>query len=104
MFADLVDVLQVLQRDGRHWNIKDIEILLADQVQQQVQRAFKCLEKDFQRIGRDVQIVGHAKQRLAIQPRKRDAIDDARRRIGLSGQGQFRCTRRQLREQFAHGR
>jgi len=59
-----------LQRELRHRYVEDIEILLADQVQQQVQRAFECIEEYFQRIGRDVQVVGQLEQRFAVQARK----------------------------------
>ncbi len=39
--ADFIDIHQVLARHRRHRDVKNIEVLLADQVQQQVQRAFK---------------------------------------------------------------
>ncbi|OIQ69533.1 hypothetical protein GALL_488620 [mine drainage metagenome] len=75
VMSDFFNITQILACQGGHWNVKDIEILLADQVQQQVHRAFKGLQKDFQRIGRNVQILRHGKQRLAIQARHRNLID-----------------------------
>ena len=65
--ADLVHIGQVLPRDGRHGNVQNIEILLTDQVKQQVQRAFKGLEKHLQGIRRNVQVVRHRKERLAVE-------------------------------------
>jgi hypothetical protein len=69
VLADLVDVGQVLARHAGQRDVEDVEVLLADQVQQQVQRAFEGLEEDLQRIRRDVQVLRHAKQRLAVQAR-----------------------------------
>src|SRR5256885_12993074 len=54
--ADLVDIAHVLARHVQHGNVEDVEVLLADQVQQQVQRPFEGFEEDLQRIGRDVQV------------------------------------------------
>ncbi len=85
--ADLLDVGEVLLRDLRHRDVEDIEVLLADQVQQQVERSFERLEEDLERIGRDVQVVGQAKQRLAVQARQRDAVDHVGRDVA--------CRRRQ---------
>ena len=56
--ADLVDVVQVLAGHARHRDVEDVEVLLADQVQQQVQRALEGLEEHLQRVGRDVQVLG----------------------------------------------
>jgi hypothetical protein len=67
VLADLLDVVQVLPRDVGQRNVQDVEVLLADQVQQQVQRAFEGFKKDLQRIGRDVQILRQLEQRFAVQ-------------------------------------
>ena len=95
--ADLVDVLQVLQRDLRHRDVEDVEVLLADQVQQQVQRPFEGFEEDFQRIGRDVQVVRQRKQRLAVQARQCDVVDHVGRTVdaGVNQRRQIgrRCAR-----------
>src|SRR5690606_14873446 len=40
----------------RHGNVEDVDVLLADQVQQQVERTFEGLEENLQRIRRDVQV------------------------------------------------
>jgi hypothetical protein len=37
-------------------DIEDVQVLLADQVQQQVERAFEGFEENLQRVRRDVQI------------------------------------------------
>ena len=50
---------------------EDIEILAPDQIQQQVQRTFESVEKDFQRIRRNVQIHRHAGVRPALHHGKR---------------------------------
>ena len=91
--ADLVHVHQVLPRHAGHRNIQDIEVLLADQVQQQIQRAFEGLQEYFERIRRDVQILGHREQRLAIQTGQRDLIHHL---------GHVRGLRRNVRSR--HGR
>jgi hypothetical protein len=57
--ADLLDVVQVLARHAGQRDVEDVEVLLADQVQQQVQRAFEGLQEDLQRVGRDVQVLRH---------------------------------------------
>jgi hypothetical protein len=67
--ADLLDIFQVLQGDLGHRDVEDVEVLLADQVEQQVERPFEGVEEDLERIGRDVQVVRHAQQRLAVQAR-----------------------------------
>jgi hypothetical protein len=69
VLADLIDVGQVLARDVGQRDVEDVEVLLADQVEQQVERALEGVEEDLEGIGRDVQVGGHGEQRLAIQPR-----------------------------------
>jgi hypothetical protein len=81
--ADLVDVGQVLARHVGQRNVQDVEVLLADQVQQQVQRTLEGLEEDLQRVRRDVQVGGHREQRLAVQASHGDGVDHRRRlRVG----------------------
>jgi hypothetical protein len=41
-----------------HRDVEDVQVLPADQVQQQVERAFERLEDDFERVRRDVQVLG----------------------------------------------
>ena len=72
--ADLVNIHQVLARDGGHRDVKNVEVLLANQVEQQVQRTFKGLQKHLQGIRRDVQVMRHRKQRLAIQTGQGDLV------------------------------
>ena len=57
--AHQLDVLQILLGEPRHGDIEDVDIGLADQVEQQVERAFESVEEDLQRIRRDVQIQRH---------------------------------------------
>ncbi len=80
--AQLVDVAEVLHGDIRHRDVEHVEVLLADQVQQQIQRAFERFEEDFERVRRDVQIRRQLEERLAVQARERNAVDDVGRRIG----------------------
>ena len=89
--ADLVDITQVLARDRGHGDVEDVEVLLANQVEQQVQWAFKRLEKHLQRIRRDVQVPRHGEQRLTVKPRHRDVIDHrGQQRVqAFRGQGEF---------------
>jgi hypothetical protein len=67
--ADFVHVAEVLAGDPRHRNVEDVEVLLADEIQQQIQRTFESLQEHLERIRRDVQILGQRKQGLAIQTR-----------------------------------
>jgi hypothetical protein len=60
-----------LARERRHRNVEDVEILLADQVEQQVERALEGLEDDLERVGRDVEVPRQLDDRLAVQPRDR---------------------------------
>jgi hypothetical protein len=92
--ADLCDVFQVLACDAGQRDVEDVEVLLADEVQQQVQRAFESLEKDLERVRRDVQVMRHPEQRLAIQSGHRYLVDHLRgRRRCLSRQPRGRCRR-----------
>ena len=54
--AITLDVLHVLARDLGDRDVEDVEVLAADQVQQQVERAFERLQEHLQRIRRDVQV------------------------------------------------
>ena len=87
--ADLVDVGQVLPRHVGQRNVEDVEVLPADQVQQQIERSFEGLKEQLQRVGRDVQILRQLEQRLAIQAGHGHAVKrgghDARRNIGRQG-------------------
>ena len=76
--ADFLHITQVLACHARHGNVENVEVLLADQVQQQVQRAFKSLQKHLQRIRRNVQVAGHGEQGLAIQTRQGHLVDHRR--------------------------
>ena len=78
--ANLVDVAEVLPRQPGHRDVEDVEVLLADQVEQQVQRAFERFQEDLERLGRDVQVVRQGEQRFAIQAGERNLIDHVRHR------------------------
>jgi hypothetical protein len=65
-------------------------MLLADQVEQQVERTFERFEEDLERIRRDVQIGRQREQRLAIKPGQGDAIDYIRRAVSRRF-GKRRC-------------
>ena len=51
-----LDVLHVLPRDLGDRNVENVEILAADQIQQQIERAFEGFEEDLQRIRRNIEI------------------------------------------------
>jgi hypothetical protein len=85
--ADLFDIDEVLQGDLRHRDIEDIEVLPPDQVQQQIERPFKCVKKDLERIRRDIQVSRQARERFAVQACQ-GGVDRRRMRCvvgGLSG-------------------
>src|SRR5690606_27275576 len=79
--ADLFDIGQVLTRDIRHGYVQHIEILLADQVQQKIQRTLEGFQKDFEGVRRDVEILRQVEQRLAVQASQSHGIDRVDRAV-----------------------
>src|SRR5260363_220671 len=67
--ADALNILQILARELGHWNIEHIEVLPANQIQQQIERPLKGFKKNFKRIGRNIEIARQLKERLAVQTR-----------------------------------
>ena len=76
----------VLHRQRRHRDVKHVEVLLADQIEQQVERPLEGFEKDFERVRRDVEVVRQTKQRLAVESGERDAVNRVRRRVSCGGE------------------
>ena len=76
-FLHQLDVLHVLARDLGDRDVEDVEVLPADQVQQQVERTFERLEEHLERLRRDVEILRHLGDGLAI--------DDGERHFHLLG-------------------
>ncbi len=70
--ANLVDIGQVLHRQRRHRNVEHVEVLLANQIQQQIKRPLERFQKNFECVGRNVQIIGQPEQRLAVEPGQRN--------------------------------
>ena len=60
----LRDIGQILLGNPHHRNIQHVDILLADKVQQQVQRPFKAVQHNLQGVGRNKQIGRHVGHRL----------------------------------------
>jgi hypothetical protein len=60
------DVFEVLDGELRHRNVEDADVVLADEVKQEVERSLELLEKDFQRVGGDVEVVGKFEHRLPV--------------------------------------
>jgi hypothetical protein len=69
-----LDVVDVLARDFGDRDVEDVQVLAADQVQQQVQRAFEGVEDDLERIRRDVQVLRDLQDRLAKHHRQRHLL------------------------------
>ncbi len=69
-----LDVAQVLPRQFRHRNVENVDVLPADEIEQQVQRPFERIEENLERVRRNVQVERQVVERLAI---------DARQRLGL---------------------
>ncbi len=67
MLTDFLHIVDVLRRHLRHGDIEDVEILLANEVEQQIQRPLKGFKKNLQRIGRNIEVLRHGKQRFAIE-------------------------------------
>ena len=57
--------------DGGNGDIEDIKVLALDEIQQQVQRSLKGFEKHLQRIGRNVEILWHDRDGLALHDSER---------------------------------
>ena len=76
-----LDVLHVLARDLGDRDVEDVEVLPADQVQQQVERTFERFEEHLQRLRRDVQIARQLRDRLAVDDGERH-LRLLRRRLG----------------------
>ena len=65
----LGNIVQILLGNLHHRNIEDIDILLADKVQQQIQRPLEAAQHHLQRIRRNKQILRHIGDRLTEHPR-----------------------------------
>jgi hypothetical protein len=87
VFADLVDVDQILARDLGHRDVEDVEVLLADQVEQQVQRPLEGVEEYLEGVGRDVQIQRQLHHRLAVQAGQHLQLELFGDRVAGLGQG-----------------
>ena len=61
-----LDVAQVLAGELGHRDVEHVDVLPADQIQQQVERALERLEEHFERLRRNVQILRQLEQRLAV--------------------------------------
>ena len=81
------DVVDVLTRDLGNRDVENIEILPADQIEQQVQRSLECFENDFQRIRRNVEILRHLQHRLSTHQRQRHFLLLWHRRENARGLG-----------------
>ena len=64
--AHQLDVLQILRGELRHLDVEHVEVVLADEVEQQVERALECLEEHFQCVGGDVEILGDYEDGFAV--------------------------------------
>ncbi len=71
MLLHHLDVGHVLLGERRHRDVEHVEVVLADQVQQQVERPLERLQHHFQRIRRDVQVLRHLHHRFAVDMRHR---------------------------------
>ena len=66
MLLHRLDVDHVLLGERRHRDVEHIQVVLADQVQQQIERPLEGLQHHFQRIRRNVQIQRHLHHRFAV--------------------------------------
>ena len=51
-----LDVVHVLARDVGQWNIQNIEILFANQIQEQIERPLECFKEYLECLRRDIKI------------------------------------------------
>ena len=68
--AHQLDVAHVLPGDLGDRDIQDVQVLPPDQIQQQIQRTFECLQDHLERIRRYVQILRHLQHRLTAHDRQ----------------------------------
>ncbi len=73
-----LDVAQVLLGELGHRDVEHVDVLPADQVEQQVERALERLEEHLERLGRNVEVVRQVVVRLAVDARERLRV---RRRV-----------------------
>ncbi len=67
--------VHVLARDLGDRDVEDVEVLPADEVEQQVERAFERLEEHLERVRRNVEVARQLRDRLAF--------DDGERHLAL---------------------
>ena len=63
-----LDVTGVLSRDLGDRDVQNVEVLPADQIEQQIERALEGLEKHLERLRRDVQVARQLGDRLDPRP------------------------------------
>ena len=66
-----LDVVDVLPGDLGDRDIEDVEVLAADQIEQQVERPLEGLEENLQRVGRNVEVPRQFGDGLALDDGKR---------------------------------
>ena len=71
-----LDVRDVLARDLGDRDVEDVEVLPADEVEQQIERAFERLEEHLERVRRNVEVARQLGDRLAF--------DDGERHLALA--------------------
>ena len=54
--------------EPRHRDVENVEVFLADEIKQEVERPLEGLEHDLERVGRDIQIVRQLDHGLAVDP------------------------------------
>ena len=66
--TDAGDVVQVLLGDAQHGDVEHVDVLLADKVEQQIERALEAAEDDVQGVGGDEEVLGDVGYGLAEYP------------------------------------
>ena len=84
---DPFHIRHVLLGQKRHRNVHDVELLLADEKKKQIQRPFETLKQQFQRVGRDVEILRLFKKRFPVKTREHFIIGIACRSREVSENG-----------------
>ena len=67
-------VFHILPGDLRNGNVQDVEVLTADEIEEEVEGAFECLEEYLQRVGRNVEIARQLGDRRAVHECKRHLL------------------------------
>jgi hypothetical protein len=69
--AHHLHIAQVLACQLRHRDLEDVDVLLANQVEQKIEGPFESLEENLECFGRNIEVMRKLQQRFAMDTRDR---------------------------------